>query len=93
MAPLAANASGFAVGLLSSFFINGSFTFRRKVPLIPGLASFFAVVACGYAANTLVLVGTTQWCDINPYVAQVLGMGTYVVFVFFGCERLVYTET
>jgi putative flippase GtrA len=85
-----ANVAGFAAGFLSSFFLNRSFTFRSKVALLPGLAWFLAVVICGYAANMLTLLVATQWLGINPYLAQFMGVGMYVVLVFVGSERFVY---
>lgn len=92
MPPVAANATGFVVGFISSFFINRSYTFRKKVELLPGLALFLAVVLGAYAANIAMLLIATQWFGVNPYVAQILGVGAYVVLVFFGSSLFVFKE-
>ena len=90
MPPLAANAAGYAAGYVLSFLMHRHFTFRSKVGLGYGLAAYLPVVAIGYAANAVVLLASIKMAGLNPYVAQLLAIGTYVAVTFVGSSKFVF---
>ena len=90
LAPLAANATGFAAGYVLSFLLHRSFTFRSSVGLTAGLAAYLPVVAIGYAANAGVLLLSTRLLHLDPYLAQALAIATYVVLTFLGSSKFVF---
>ena len=90
MPPLAANATGFAAGCVFSFLLHRSFTFRSRVGLSAGLTAYLPVVAVGYAANVGVLLLSTGFLRLDPYLAQALAIATYVVLTFLGSSKFVF---
>lgn len=77
---IAANATGFALGLANSFYMNRRFTFgdphRRGV--IPFVVSF----AVAYTVNLGVVLLTESLTSSNALVPQAAGMLTYNILFF-----------
>lgn len=87
LAPLVANAAGYAVGLLVSFTLNGRFTFGQARFSGPTFARFLAVFALAWAANA----GLVLWLTpVDRHLAQIAGMGCYTVLNFVGCKLFVF---
>lgn len=79
--PFLANASGYALSLMVSFFLNRSFTFKaadRGFPVIKFLIAF----AIAYGANVIALA-IGLWLFKNPYLGQAPGIATYPIVFFF----------
>ena len=91
--PVAANAIGFAAGLVISFLLNRSLSFHSSVPIGPGLARFAAVAAAGYLLNLIVLLAGEEVLHLGTYPSQILGVFTYVLVVFFASRKLVYGDS
>jgi putative flippase GtrA len=79
---LAANASGYAVGLCVSFVLNRRWTFAHRGAMLPAAIRFLTVSAIAYAMNLL----TVMWCIhgmfLNSYLAQALGVPPYTLTAF-----------
>jgi len=90
--PIVANAVGYAVGWGVSFLLHRSWTFGSALPIAAGLPKYLMVVLVSYLLN----LGTVLWAAssplVNPYVAQVLGMGVYTVAAFAGCRWFVFHQ-
>lgn len=91
--PVAANAIGFAFGLVISFLLNRSFSFRSSVPIGTGLAKFAAVAAGGYLLNLAALLAGEKILHLGTYPSQILAVSTYVLVVFFASRRLVFYDS
>ncbi len=84
LAPALANAAGFAVGLCVSYSLNKRWTFKSNAPTGRSFALFVGVVAIGYAANLAAVMAAIHGAGVNPYIAQLFGVGIYAVLVFLG---------
>lgn len=93
LGPVAANAIGFAAGIVLSFLLNRSFAFRSSVPIASGLARFAAVAGAGYLLNLAVLLAGPRVLQLGTYPAQILGVSTYVLVVFFASRGLVFRQS
>lgn len=85
--PLAANAAGYAVGLATSFLLNGRFTFHGATLSTATFARFLLVIGIAYVANA---VAVLLLSPANRYLAQVAGMAIYTVLSFLGCRVFVF---
>ena len=77
-----ANASGYAVGLASSFILNRVWTFRSAGNVAVQIAKFLLVFALCYAAQfslLVLMVGSLRW---SSPIAQVLAMAVYTAAGF-----------
>jgi putative flippase GtrA len=91
--PVASNATGFAAGLIISFLLNRSFSFRSSVPVATGLLSFTAVAAVGYLLNLAALLAGQNILHLGTYPSQILAVATYVLVVFFASKKLVFRDS
>lgn len=79
-----ANAVGYTIGVLFSFLLNKSWTFKSDDHLLFSFLRFITVLAVAYIAN----LGTVLFFDshfhVNPYLAQALGIFPYTIIGFLG---------
>ncbi len=90
--PVAANAIGFAAGLVLSFLLNRSFAFRSSVPIGSGLIRFAMVAGAGYLLNLASLLVSERILHFGTYPSQIVGVATYVLVVFFASRGLVFSK-
>jgi putative flippase GtrA len=89
--PAIANAIGYAIGLAVSFSLNRVWTFNSDRPVGHVLPKYLLVAALSYLLNLGAVVAATSHFSVNPYLAQLLGVGIYTVCVFFGCRWFVFS--
>ena len=94
--PHRANAAGYFVGLVLSFYLNRRFVFRADKPAVQAAPRFMIAAGCGFALNQAVLaaglflLGTG---DMARLIAQGAGVATYSVTVFLLCRRWVFQDS
>jgi putative flippase GtrA len=81
MSPYAANAAGYAAGLVSSYLLNRRWTFRSDRPHASAIPHFVAVFLVSYACN---LVTVKLTIDAIGGFSQVAAAIVYVVVSFAG---------
>lgn len=88
-----ANAFGYAVGLLVSFFVNRSWTFSKtKNPDAREISMFLATFAIAYGVNlAIVLVGQSLGFGGNPLL-HLTGVIAYSAVGFLFARNFVYSE-
>ncbi len=79
---IAANATGYGVGLVVSFLLNRSWTFSHDGEMLAAALRFLAAFAVGYAMNLATVLGLVHALGINAYLAQVLGVPPYAMTFF-----------
>ena len=79
--PYIANAVGYAVGFVISFFLQKNFVFGSSGQTGAEAVKFIAAFLVSYGANVLML-HTLLTAGINPYLAQIGGFATYFVAMF-----------
>lgn len=88
---LAANAAGYAVGLVLSFTLNRRYVFGVKGAISSGeIAKFIAAFALAYGANVAVLLLAQQTLGAHSAWAQLPAIATYVVIFFLLTQRFVF---
>ena len=88
--PAIANAVGYAIGLAISFSLNRVWTFDSKRPIAHVLPKYLLVATICYLLNLCAVLTAVSYSAVNPYIAQLLGVGTYTVCMFFGCRWFVF---
>jgi len=86
----AANAGGYTVGLVISFFLNRSFTFGHVGPKLAAAMRFSAVFAVAYLVNLGTVLAAIDVVDMNPYAAQVVGVVVYSILFFLGGRHFAF---
>jgi putative flippase GtrA len=88
---LAANAAGFAVGLVLSFTLNRHYVFGVR-GTVSGreIARFLAAFALAYAANVAVLMAAQSVLGADNPWAQLPAIGAYVALFFLLSQLFVF---
>lgn len=82
LGPVASNVIGYCCGLLTSYALNRSFTFRSTARGIAEPARFLAVFGASYVTNLLVLIALIDLAGLGKGIAQIIAGGAYVVTSF-----------
>lgn len=89
MGDIAANALGYGIGLLTSFSLNRSWTFRHNGPVVRAIVAFLMVQAVAYSLNLACVLGMIEY-GIYSYLAQALGMPPYIVISYLGSRYFAF---
>lgn len=91
MSGLAANAAGYAVGLVLSFTLNRRFVFGVE-GAVSGreVARFLAAFAVAYAINVAVLLAAQAVLGADRALAQIPAIGAYVLIFFLLSQFFVF---
>lgn len=73
------NVIGYGVGLVISYLLNRSYTFRSKQARTGEIARFVLVFAIAYGANLLALLVLIRQFGVHAGLSQLLAGGVYVV--------------
>jgi len=76
---LAANLLGYGLGLVSSFVLNRSWTFRHEGRAAAAFWRFGIAFVAAYALNLVTVFGLRDAAAMNSYLAQACGVITYTV--------------
>ncbi len=79
--PYIANAVGYGVGFVISFFLQKRFVFGSSGRTSNEAIRFVVAFLAAYSANFFMLY-VLLTAGINPYLAQIGGFGTYFVAMF-----------
>lgn len=86
----AANAAGYVIGLGVSFALNRVWTFSSAQPVRDVLPKYVAVACCCYFLNLGLVLASTKGLSLNPYLAQLIGIGAYTSCMFIACRCFVF---
>jgi putative flippase GtrA len=87
---IAANATGYAVGLAASFLLNKAWTFRYSGPVWLAFIKFIATFAVAYLLNLGTLWLLIHRAGVNGYLAQAVAIVPYTVSFFLLSRVLVF---
>ena len=90
--PFTANAAGYATGLLLSYFLNSTWTFRDHNAGRP-IGRYLLTFAIAYTMNLLVLNYGLQVMNQPAYAIQLVAMTTYSVTFFILCRYIVFPSS
>jgi len=89
---LAANAGGYAVGLVASFALNRTWTFRDRGRISPALLRFLAAFLLAYLANLATVFALRDLAHVDSYVAQAAGVVPYTILFFLASRAFVFLD-
>lgn len=90
--PAIANACGYAIGTCISFALNRAWTFESRQSVGRSLPRYVALAGCCYLANLAVVLVSLNALDVNPYIAQILGITIYTALMFLGSKIFVFNQ-
>jgi len=83
MSPEISNASGYGVGLITSYLFNRIFVFNSNQNKTKEWLSFLIVFGIAYSANFIVLLISVRVLKISLILSQIFAGIAYIVFSFF----------
>lgn len=89
---VSANATGYAFGLLFSFFVNRRWSFRSGASLQRSLPRFLIVTAFAYLANISTVLLFIYGIGIDPYLGQLSGVVPYFLIGYWGSKFFAFAE-
>jgi putative flippase GtrA len=75
----AANLSGYGLGLMCSFLLNRSWTFRHDGRAFAAFWRFGVAFAVAYGLNLATVFGLRDAIGVNSYLAQACGVAPYTI--------------
>lgn len=88
---VAANAAGYAVGLMFSFALNRRWTFGGRGPFLRHAVKFVLVVLAAWLLNIVTLLGAMR-LGMAAVLAQAVAVLPYTVVSYCGCRWWVFAD-
>ncbi len=85
-----ANAFGYSVGILLGFALNKTWTFGSSDHVVSSFLRYLLVLAVAYVANLATVLYTNSHFNLNPYIAQALGIIPYTIIGFLGSRYFAF---
>lgn len=92
LAHVPANVTGYAAGLICSYFLNRRWTFNHRGPARESLWRFLLVVAVAYAANLWVLVEASERLGQDSFLPQLIGAVVYTALGYLGSRFFAFRK-
>jgi len=77
--PEASNVMGYAIGLVTSYLLNRTFTFRSRNTTLPEFGRFLWTFAVAFAANFATLAFLVRGLELHAGLSQIIAGVVYVV--------------
>ena len=90
--PVISNIIGYGVGLITSFTLNRSYTFRSTAAVGPQVVRFLVFFAFAYLVNLGVLIGMTQYLGIGGGISQIVAGAAYSIVFFLLSHYFVFAD-
>jgi putative flippase GtrA len=87
---IVANALGYFVGLVVSYWLNRVYTFRSTQSHAKSIPTFVAVAGMCYVLNLAVLQLTIGYLGLSASIAQGLAICSYTIAFFVASRYLVF---
>lgn len=91
ISPEIANAIGYAAGLSVSYLLNRSWTFNHSHSKRT-IVKYILIAGLCYSLNLLIVLALIRQVSLNPYLAQLFGIGFYTAAMFAGCRWYVFKK-
>jgi putative flippase GtrA len=89
---VAANAAGYACGLVVAFALNSTWTFGHRGRAAAAIGKFLASFLISYGANLLTVWYLIERVSVNNYVAQAVGILPYTISFYLLCRLFVFRD-
>jgi len=88
--PEASNIAGYAIGLLTSYLLNRTYTFNSRAARAPEFARFVGIFAIAFCANFLALTLLLRVFDMHAAFGQLWAGVVYVGISYLLNRSLVF---
>ncbi len=85
-----ANFFGYAIGLVFSFTLNRFWTFTHSEAVSRSFPRWLVAATLAYVVNLAIVLVVLRLTEIDPYLAQPLGIGPYTAIMFLACRFYVF---
>lgn len=92
LGPVVSNVIGYCCGLVTSYLLNRSYTFRSSARGFGEPAKFLAVFGVSYLANVMTLVALIEVAGLHEGLSQILAGATYVGISFILNKYFVFRQ-
>ncbi len=89
---VAANAFGYAIGILIGFVLNKTWTFGNQDHVVYSFLRYLLVLSVAYVTNLATVLFANTHFDLNPYLSQALGIIPYTAIGFLGSRYFAFRE-
>lgn len=89
---VAANAIGYALGLLVAYALNSTWTFAYSGHGLIAASRFLLAFMISYGANLFVVWTLIEQASVNGYVAQAAGIPPYTICFYVLCKWFVFRD-
>ena len=87
---IAANAIGYAIGIVVSFSLNSRWTFSYQGARFPAAFKFLLASGSAYLMNLLTVLFAIHVLKLNDYLAQALGIPAFTLTNYLLSKYLVF---
>lgn len=87
-----ANAIGYIVGVVHSFFWNRRWTFAHTGRALPAAARFVGVFLVAYVANLVTAMTAIEMIGIDSYLAHAIAIIPYTALFYLGSRHFVFSR-
>ena len=88
-----ANASGYLMGTLVSFFLNRHYTFKIKDKVLKRLISFLSVAFIGYFTSALLLYFLVESLTMDAIIAKIATLFFVLILQFSLNKKITFRES
>jgi putative flippase GtrA len=88
-----ANFFGYSIGLIFSFALNRSWPFRPGESVSRSFPRWLVAAMLAYLVNLGIVYTASHLANIDPYLAQPLGIGAYTAVMFLAGRFYVFRES
>jgi putative flippase GtrA len=88
-----ANASGYLVGTIISFFLNRHYTFKLKDKILSRILKFFSVAFAGYLVSVLLLYIFIENLMIDEIISKLLTLFFVLIIQFTLNKKFTFKES
>ena len=92
LSPEASNVVGYAIGIVTSYALNRTFTFRSAGRKLPEFVRFVAIFLLSFAANFMALKVLLR-IGVHPVARQVIAGAIYVGTSYLLSRSFVFRQT
>lgn len=87
------NFMAYGIGVVTSFILNKTFTFRSNGRVMIELSRFISVYAASYLTNLVVLVILVRLLGTQEFLAQIIASAAFVVTSYVLQARYVFSRS
>lgn len=90
--PEIANIIGYSIGIIYSYLMNKTFTFKTKSNFKKEFIKFIFTMGIAYLINIIILILLIRILNINEYISQVIAGIFYTISGYLFSKKFVFNK-